>query len=141
MLGKCTRDLASILRYLWPNGDMLRFFFLMTQLECEGALINALPLCASINCHCSYCFNLKKPIFWLLVGSTLFKKKKWILMSSISVNVIRCLRNSDFSWLLCQTIELISVILWDNFFCVWLRFWSCLVFIYGGNYDNMSNAT
>lgn len=34
------------------------FFFPVTQLECEGALMNALPLCGSVYCQCSYCFNL-----------------------------------------------------------------------------------
>lgn len=94
MLGKCTRDLALILRYLWCNGDVLGFSSRDTTGMWRSSLMNALPLCGSVYCHCSYCFNLGMFLFWLTScrNHICFRK----MMSGISLIVTRWLRNSDF---------------------------------------------
>lgn len=95
MLGKCTRDLALILRYLWCNGDVLgeMCFLPVTTGMWRSSLMNALPLCGNI--------VIALPVsIWdclhsdlLLVGTTLCFRK---IMSSISLIVSRWLRNGDF---------------------------------------------
>lgn len=110
MLGKCTRDLALILRYLWCNGDVLGFSSLwhnwnVKELSHEWQY----TLCSRVYCHCSYCFNLGMVSFWLTScrNHICFRK----IMSSISLIVTHWLRNSDFpglqngEWILCVTLS------------------------------------
>lgn len=75
----------------------------------RSSLMNALPLCGSVNCHCSYCFDLGMSLFWLTScrNHICFRK----IMSNISLIVIRWLRNSDFpglqggKWILCVALS------------------------------------
>lgn len=62
-----------------------------------------------VYCHCSYCFNLGMVSFWLTScrNHKCFRK----VMSSISLIVTQCLRNSDFpglqngEWILCVALS------------------------------------
>lgn len=117
----------------------------------RSSLMNTLPLCGRVYCHCSYCCNLGMASFWLTScrNHICFRK----IMLSISLIVTWWLRNSDFpglqngGWILCVGLSNS----WTHscnplgnqqfLLCVQLRFWGCLVFIYEGNYDNLPKAT